>query len=219
MAENVVVGSTVLTYDRAARMLSDYVQRYRGSIIYYDLAGDPARASVDSSDHITLADIGRLVLLNPRLSGDDAASLLATDADWTLVPADARLENANPDQRGELFDRMNKLQATFRGRGIGPAKVAKLLHLKRPWAYPVLDRYVFKTYAGVVTTSSGSGYWAAIRHDLVASGSTLRALRADLAARGGDLRLLQPLPALRLLDILGWCLGREAMAEKGGLRG
>jgi hypothetical protein len=74
----------------------------------------------------------------------------ATTAPWQLVPADSNLADVDPVRRGGLFDSAAALYWHFtipREPGLGPAKIHKALHVKRPALYPVLDHRIRRLYA------------------------------------------------------------------------
>jgi hypothetical protein len=101
------------------------------------------------------------------------------------------------------------MNATWNGlvsyRGIGPTKASKLLHIKRPFAFPILDRDVRKTYKNRYAKSGG--YWSSIRDDLIEGNTELERLRASLGSVTEDaVRRASRLPALRILDIIVWKL-------------
>ncbi|WP_425272304.1 hypothetical protein [Mycolicibacterium aubagnense] len=65
------------------------------------------------------------------------------------------------------------------------AKVSKVLHLKRPAQFPILDSRLVRTYRDAATHEAKAYanrgyrkmYWAAIRHDLLKSADALAKLR------------------------------------------
>src|SRR5687767_6694318 len=77
-----------------------------------------------------------------------------TGAPWHLVPAGARLEDADPEDN--LYWQASHLYNFFRRvRGIGPAIASKLLHLKRPGFFPILDSVMVALYAGAAGHAYG----------------------------------------------------------------
>ena len=199
----------------------DYAARTR-TLAGYDLAGAgyPGRLTKD--------EIWRTRILSSRISHAECARLLerATTAPWQRVPANSDLADADPVQRDGLFDSAAALYWHFiipRERGLGPAKIHKMLHVKRPALYPVLDSRIRRLYAAQARTwvsrlpeaRSGDSvtFWAAIRDDLVDAGNqaALRQYREDLRA-GGHTARLAGLPNLRLFDIIAWQTAqRESM--------
>ncbi|MCA1702676.1 MAG: DUF6308 family protein [Actinobacteria bacterium] len=64
---------------------------------------------------------------------------------WHLVPADARLADADPE--GDLYWRAAELYGHFTTlHGVGDAIASKLLHLKRPAVFPILDALIREAY-------------------------------------------------------------------------
>jgi hypothetical protein len=61
--------------------------------------------------------------------------------------------------------------------GIAMAKISKVLHVKRPAAYPILDKRITSIYRDAATQATRRypqrgyrrAYWAAIRDDLIAN--------------------------------------------------
>jgi len=209
-----------LTLDVAAEYITDYCQRYSTTVLYYDLSGEP-HGTVQPSDGVQLIDIGRLSLINPDLSGSDVATLLTKvgpEIDWTLVPGSARLEDADPTQRDGLYDRMETLWRQVRRPNIGVAKASKLLHMKRPFAFPIIDSYVRTTYLDRATAAGNDlartrprgsvqpHFWAAIRQDLIRGADTFDALRALLRDKEPPAGSAVRLPNLRFIDVLAWKL-------------
>ena len=101
------------------------------------------------------------------------------------------------------------LDEKFSGhRGFGQAKKSKLLHLKRPYLYPVSDSFIRMTYS---SASAGAEFLAAVHRDLVnpANVRDFKLLQVRLIAEPATsaARLLGEAPTLRLLDILASLLG------------
>lgn len=73
-----------LTEDEALRALNRYPE---ATVRLYDLGGTDAGPF--PNDGVTLADIGRVAVLNPRLSGTDVAASFdaGPDAPWHRAPA------------------------------------------------------------------------------------------------------------------------------------
>jgi hypothetical protein len=71
----------------------------------------------------------------------------ASSAPWPSLEADLR--QADPGVVGGVYDQLAALYEHFNNAappGIGMAKTSKVLHLKRPTAYPILDRKITSTY-------------------------------------------------------------------------
>lgn len=185
--------------------------RYRLKTVHrYDLTGlgDPYV--------ITPEEVVRTRAVSSRLSNREAAWMVARsqNAPWPLPDAD--LADADPSVRHGLYDQMNSCYEHFysdRPRNVGIGKISKVLHIKRPKLFPILDSEVtacYKSAAGRAAMNYPErGYkvmfWAAIRDDLIANreSGTLAALRDGLT-HTPELRIYADLTDLRLLDILTW---------------
>ncbi|MCU1456153.1 MAG: hypothetical protein JWL73_245 [Actinomycetia bacterium] len=200
------VGEEQLEHDRAYGYLTAYAEDYGSTIEHYDLAGSAASEVAPSTGPISLSDLGRMVFISARLSGDDAAALISHTIDWSGIEPEARLEDADPDASDGLYAAMSRVWAQCTAiSGIKRAKASKLLHLKRPFAFPILDRDVRGTYKNRI--SGSGGVWRPVREDLIAGREALEGLRRDLATSDEQLhRNAARLPTIRLLDILAWKL-------------
>jgi len=192
------------------------------TVRYYDCAGTP-RPERSTAQRVTLGDVGRIILMNPKMSGVDAAALLELEVAeevWAAVPPDADLADADPAVTGGLYDAALALHDAHRLRGVSLGKIGKLLHLKRPALFPVLDRelrWLYDTRAteqalrpGLTFRGYRRVYWGAVRADLVAwraagAFATLRAELANSETRSGWAELTD----LRLLDITAWSYGKR----------
>jgi hypothetical protein len=197
------VGDRDVNVSDMIRLVSDYARQHSATIEYYDLNGDP-QGTCEPSDSVTLADLGRMTLINADLNGSDAVRLLALQLPWNSIAPLARLEDADPDEPDGLYWVMSSMWSDLRAlRGIGPAKASKLLHLKRPLAFPILDRDVRKTYESRYRQSNS--YWREMRLDLIEGAAELAALGTALSAsEEASVRLAGRLPGIRLLDICAW---------------
>lgn len=202
------VGDYELKLSDATLLVETYARDHAATILFYDFGGDAEGEVRPSKGPISLSDIGRMTLLNADLAGDDVSRLLTTtDVQWSSVAPTARLEDADPDEPDGIYAAMNTMWAQIRVKksGIGPAKASKLLHLKRPFAFPILDQYVFQTYDR--RHRKTPDYWPMIRDDLINATDDLHKLRERLAsAKNLDVRRASRLPALRVLDIIAWQL-------------
>lgn len=203
---------------------------HAGTVAFYDFACTD-RPQASTADHVTLEDIGRVTLMNPRISGADAASRLALRLDSSLraaVPQDADLADADPSVHAGLFDAAARLHDAHLMVGVRNAKVGKLMQLNRPAVYPVLDSQLCSLYReraeheaqgpGVAWRGYRRSYWSAVRSDLLAwrAAGAFTALRAELD--GTDRRGWTQLADLRLLDITAWTFGADAVAPSPGSR-
>jgi hypothetical protein len=171
----------------------------------YDFAG------LSAYDGVDVTDIGRLI--GSQMVGmaqSEAAALIAGSpgAPWHKVPIDARLEEAAPGT--PLFAAAMELYDYFQAiAGIGPAKATKLLAMKRPALFAVIDSRVVELYVVAAAQQVGVSHQttAAVREDVSspATRAALDALRAALLTNGTPkaLRLAQ-LTGLRLRDIVLW---------------
>jgi hypothetical protein len=201
-------------------MWRKYAHNYGRTIRHYDLAvpGD--------LDVLTAEEAWRSRFIHSRLTYQERDEIVdrATDARWASVPAGADLSDADPTSPGGLFSKAADLYWTFtwpeRIRGVRVAKVHKILHLKRPAMYPILDdrlRTLYEPFAaawleslshlGELTSSDSPPYWAAIRDDLIRNHDALENYRNWLAREGDEtVRLMAKLTHLRLLDVIAWML-------------
>jgi hypothetical protein len=171
----------------------------------YDFAG------LSAYDGVDVSDIGRLI--GSQMVGmaqSEAAALIAagSGAPWHKVPIDARLKEAAP--RTPLFVAAVELYDYFQAvSGIGPAKATKLLAMKRPALFAVVDSRVVELYTVAAAQQVGVSHQttAAVRDDVCkpATPVGLDTLRAALLAAGTPkaLRLTQ-LTGLRLRDVVLW---------------
>lgn len=93
-------------------------------------------------------------------------------------------------------------------KGLGHAKITKLLHLKRPALFPIIDSFVRSFYADHGVTAQ---WWAHIRSDVIANTGTFAELRSA-AAESGDSAVVRlgRLTDLRLHDIAIWSITEQA---------
>jgi hypothetical protein len=149
---------------------------------------------------------------------------------WDAVPAGADLADASPEVPDGLFARAAELYWHFtcpRMDGVRVAKVHKVLHIKRPALYPVLDSKVRGLYEDQarpwitklgqlgVTAGDSPPYWAAIREDLLCNRAGIDTCRDKLATDSDPVvAMMAALSTLRLQDILAWYLATGG-AETG----
>jgi hypothetical protein len=177
-------------------------------------------------DHgtITPEEIRRTRYVSSRISHVEGDYFITRAADAPWIPTGADLANADPEARGGLFDDMSALYWHFAGtapRGISFAKVSKVLHLKFPAVFPLLDSRLWKAYRAAARAHSARYpelrqsqlRWIAVRDDLLAARSSgaIEGLREALAryehhepAVQQRVRDMTRLTDLRLLDILVW---------------
>jgi hypothetical protein len=202
------VGDSELRVADATLLVDMYAHEYAPTIVFYDCGGDPDGDVVPSKGPISLSDIGRMALIGADLTSADAAQLLATtDVQWSAVEPMARLEDADPDESDGLYAAMSAIwsQVRVKKSGIGSGKASKLLHLKRPFAFPLLDRDICSTYEKRYRKTRA--YWQLIRQDLIDGAEDLERIRGRLeSAKNPAVTRASRLPALRLLGIIAWQL-------------
>lgn len=188
-----------------------YAQRYGKTLAKYDFSTQADLCS------IALPDVAVTRVIASRISGAQAQQIVKRAAEsrhlLQAIPVEARLQDADPARNDGLYDAMTALHESLQGPGIKDSKVSKILHLKRPSLYPILDSALSKFYRqaarAAATRYPERGFrimaWAAIRDDLLANQQSLQELRPALAARD-VLRAhrVHELSDLRLLDILAW---------------
>jgi Family of unknown function (DUF6308) len=214
----------------AGRVIGDPLEIWQGyadrarTLHGYDLAdtGNPAA--------LTEGEVARTRIIASRVSRDECARLLkrAANAPWGCVSIEADLAFADPAWRGGLFDNAATLYWHFttpHEAGLGPAKIHKVLHVKRPRVYPVLDRLVRRLYRAQARTwvsqlpdarpGDSVTFWAAIRADLIDedNDSALSLYREALRAAPRTAPMAD-LPALRLLDIVAWETARREIGTQ-----
>lgn len=203
----VVIAEQALGLDEALERLERYPAR---TPAIYDYPG-PGEPSV-----ITAEEIRRTRAVSSRISGveGDWFIKLARTAPWT--PAGGGLQDADPGESDGLYDSMLSLYDHFAAaapKGVNMAKISKVLHLKRPTQFPILDSRLVRLYkeaaAREAATYSRRGskrmYWAAIRSDLERSSFRLNELRSRMAVHpAARVQELRAVSDLRLHDMLTW---------------
>ncbi|QQM55641.1 DUF6308 family protein [Rhodococcus pyridinivorans] len=186
------------------------------TVARYDLPG-PGPAAV-----ITADEIARTHKVRSRISHAQRDWFIRTavDAPWAAVPIDAQLVDADPHVDGELYDRAEALYDHFRTaapRQVGVAKISKVLHLKRPGLFPILDSKVMAFYRLHARAAAAryphrgrrAMFWAAIRDDVCTNldSGALPMFRCRLAqSEAEQVRRLASLTDVRLLDLLTWVI-------------
>jgi hypothetical protein len=212
------IGDRDLSRETGLAYLRSYAASYPGTIRIYDLAGDPdgcpgPGSAGEPANEVTLADIGRLVVIGARLAPGDVAKLLDVDAAKAFedVSANAQLEDCEPGN--ELYSAATVLYDMYRftqGSNIGRAKRSKLLHMKRPRLVPIFDKRVAYNYRGRLksyakTMNRRDASWEVVREDLCNGAADFTWLVEQLASDSDPgVQRLGRLTTLRLLDILAW---------------
>lgn len=169
-------------------------------------------------EKLTAQEVTRTRKLSSRISNKEVAFFVETAvmAPWIIPSAD--LANADPDAGGKLFASMTDLYWHFAEtspKGVSFAKISKVLHLKQPSLFPILDSHIARSYAPTAKKLRRDypqfGWrrrtWIAVRNDLLqarASGALDELRRRLRSHESQDVRLLDGLTDLRLLDILVW---------------
>lgn len=207
------IGSQTIGVDDAFQRLCQYAEANPAVLRYYDGLPGPLPIGGPDPDRVTLEDLARTMVIGSDLKANDIPWLLEVDAEkeFKAIRASARLEDAAPGS--ELFEAATALDEKFSGhRGFGQAKKSKLLHLKRPYLFPISDSYIRVTYS---EATIGADFLAAVHRDLVDPGNEkdFAKLEARLAREtaGSSARLLAKAPRLRLLDILASQLGETPL--------
>lgn len=192
-------------------VLADYAGKFGGTLRKYDFkrTGDPNALTAD--------EIWDTRIIHSRVSHAEATALEQASAGWAglweAIPVDAHIGNADPAVKGGLYDDMLNLYAEVTEvRGFKMSKASKILHVKRPHLYPILDSRLRALYSEAAVVAAEvypergfkRMFWAAVRNDVVTNKRALQCLRQDLAAADPALAELAALSELRLLDILSW---------------
>lgn len=200
--------------DDAVASIRTYAGRYPGTLEIFDGIGDNGYRD-DSPDRVTLADIGRLVVINARLDADDVPQLLSVDAgaEFSAVPVEATLEGCA--EGDSTWNAATALYSKFTGRsGIARAKRSKLLHAKRPGLFFISDSHTGKLYEESVKAiakergDGSAGYWAAAQQDIQQDefGELMDEVSSIVVEGLSGRPTLAPLTRLRVLDIVAWSL-------------
>lgn len=211
---SLTIAERSLPFDDAFQLLRAYGDKHSQTVAYYDHGGQ------DSPNAVTLADIGRLVVINARLSGNDVGRLIqAVDADtWSALPLDASFLDLPEDpSSSDIYQKASDIYAllTPPRRGVQMTKATKLMHLKRPQLMPIVDSVAQTAYGDLAAKAAkeiGRGrraYWPCIWADARRNEDALPPLRRRLADCGSP---VADLPSLRLHDMLVWSLFSEPTA-------
>lgn len=191
--------------DRAVRYPLKTPKRYD-----YPGAGDPLV--------LTVSEIARTRAVSSRISNKEGAWFVDRYATAPRVAASADLRDADPAEVDGLYAEMTAFYNHFRRdapRRVAGAKISKVLHLKRPDLFPILDSRLVRVYRDQAKQHAGiypsldykRMFWAAIRADLVSTteSGALAQVRTALASHKAEhARKLADVSDLRLLDILTW---------------
>ncbi|MFK0042415.1 DUF6308 family protein [Paenarthrobacter sp. NPDC090517] len=207
------VGGHVRTVEEALGVLEQYPRKTPAAFDYLG-PGDVGK--------LTAQEVIRTRKISSRISNKEVAYFLGASetAPWIWTAAD--LADADPD--GELFTAMTDLYWHFAEgapKGVSFAKISKVLHLKHPSLFPILDSHIAHAYAPVAKMLRKDhpelGWrrrtWLAVRKDLLAARTSgaldelrgrIRSYTSADTKKQQEVRLMDGLTDLRILDILVW---------------
>lgn len=208
MGKNAIaIADQTMGLDAALARLEHYPAR-TPTIYDYPGPGHPTSISVD--------EIRRTRAVSSRISAHEGDWFIAQAATAPWTSSESSLHEADPGQSDGLYDAMEGLYQHFTAaapKGVSLAKISKVLHLKRPAQFPILDSRLVRTYRDAATREAKvyskreyqKMYWAAIRRDLLASAEALTELRQRVREHpSSQVRALQVLTDVRLHDMLTW---------------
>lgn len=171
---------------------------------------------------LTAEEVKRTRKVSSRISNAEVDFFVdaATTAPWVEPYAD--LADAEPGNA--LFGAMTELYWHFgevAPKGVSFAKISKVLYVKHPHLYPILDSHIRRGYAPPARALRSQfpelGWrrrtWVAVRRDLIDARSSgvigelrglLRGYESDDVKKQQRVRSLDALTDLRLLDICAW---------------
>ena len=202
----------------AVAAAAEYVRGHIGPIRQYDLRGQ------GDSNELTRDEVVRTRAIASRISEEEADWFVGTakTAPWADVAPDLDLRVCDAAVDDAEYDAAEALYMHFFGqrpKSVSIGKVHKVLHIKRPRLYPILDARLRQLYLPAARDAAThlkqrskrwagtrEHYWEAIRLDLVRNAEAIGVLRAQLDRAGGDPSVAASLTDLRLLDLLTWPL-------------
>jgi hypothetical protein len=203
------IAGRVLSIDECIDKLRRYPAR---TLSHYDLPGSGV------PNLLTRDQVVRTRAVSSRISDAEVDWFLkrAKDAPWPSPEADD-LRQADPAIADGPYGELVGLYNHFSNEappGIATAKISKVLHVKRPAAYPILDKRITSIYRDAAALAARRypqrgyrrAYWAAIRDDVIANTKTgvLETLRVAVDGSLGTGKNLTSVTDLRLLDMLTW---------------
>jgi hypothetical protein len=211
--QTLTVAGQVRTLDEALAVLERYPRKTPAAFDYPG-AGEPEK--------LTTQEVIRTRKISSRISNKEVTYFVETSATAPWISAAADLGNADPD--GTLFAAMTELYWHFAQsspKGVSFAKISKVLHLKQPGLFPILDSHIARSYSPAAkmlrTDFPHFGWrrrtWLAIRNDLLTARSSgalnelrhrLRSYESHDVNKQHEFRLLDGLTDLRLMDVLVW---------------
>lgn len=196
--------------ERPFEEICAYASNHGRTVREYDL--DPGDCG---PNQVCNAEVRRTRRIASRISNRQGEEMLRTlaEAAWDGLPRSAVLADADPGARGGLYDAMSAVYVPLlQIPGVGAAKASKLLHLKRPALFPILDSKLMRLYREPASRAARRHpergarrlYWAAIRDDVLRNRDELEQVRGELRAEEGLVGQMAGLSDVRLLDILAW---------------
>ena len=117
------------------------IEIYQGYDDKHSITNKITRSDVDAAN--------KLYAMIDRYDKDESKRILEYSPDLESIP-NLDLENISDPEWKILKNKIKQIFYKFISiKGIGLAKAAKLLHLKRPGLFPILDSFVIKFLAGV----------------------------------------------------------------------
>jgi hypothetical protein len=194
---------------------SEYVHLHGKTIQRYDLIGP------GNPDVLTEDEVWRTRIVVSRVTKQERSALphIWMESRAASLPSEASIVDADPLKRQGLYDDAQAVVAAFIGRpGIGYTKAYKVLHVKRPHLFPILDSKLRKLYEEQekacrakhrdLLPDDGRNFWGVIRLDVLRNLPELNQYRRLLSKEPDLLGSLSSLSDLRLLDILSWRLAQ-----------
>lgn len=228
-----IAGRQVACEAAADYLLNGYP---RLTLVHYDCAGESPR------DRLTMADIGRASLFGAFRGWKAVAKMVraAEEAAWPEAPSDWKLGDAPSSSpvewlsTPEVSDARDLFSSLAGGEAGGwrEAATSKLLHLKWPEFFPVIDGELRSLYGEPAMAfqrqmpdnrrrahATTWAYWMAVRQDLLSPQNTQAEQATRHALAAGDhgphdekAGLLRKLTSLRMLDVLAWAVASEDLA-------
>jgi Family of unknown function (DUF6308) len=171
---------------------------------------------------LILDDLRRTQVVHSRIAIASYPNWITASqtAPWAALAHNAQLGDPNANAFATSMRGADSLYYHFyhRHRGMARATISKLLHLKRPGFYPILDSKMARLYRQVghaMQRATGLNQtpvlWLCVRDDLLReeNQTALAWIRRQIQARAGGnpaLDNVQNLTDLRILDIIAWNL-------------